>query len=185
MKGVVFTEFLEMVEETFSPELVDDIIEDAGVDSGGAYTAVATYDHAELVALVVALGRRTKTPVSDLVRTFGRHLLGRFAVLYPQFFDVGSAFEFLQSIETHIHVEVQKLYPDAELPHFECLEMGAHQLEMIYSSKRSFGDLAYGLIEGCGDHFGETLVIEREDLPSDEGSRVRFLLTTQSAVAHG
>ena len=134
MKGVVFTEFLEMVEETCSADLVDDIIEDSGVESGGAYTAVATYDHAELVALVLALSKRTKTPVPDLVRTFGRHLLGRFAVLFPDFFHVGSAFEFLQSIETHIHVEVKKLYPDAELPHFECRQIGSKQLETIYTS---------------------------------------------------
>lgn len=185
MKGVVFTEFLEMVEETFSADLVDDIIEDSGVESGGAYTAVATYDHAELVALVLALSKRTETPVPDLVRTFGRHLLGRFAVLFPDFFHVGSAFEFLQSIDTHIHVEVKKLYPDAELPHFECRQIGSKQLEMIYTSKRSFADLAYGLIEGCGRHFGEDLLIHREDLVVEDGSQVRFLLATQSAVAHG
>lgn len=185
MKGIVFTEFLEMVEETFSADVADDIIEDSGVESGGAYTAVSTYDHAELVSLVVSLSEKTGVPVPDLVQTFGRHLLGRFAVLFPQFFEVGSAFEFLQSIETHIHVEVRKLYPDAELPHFDCKEIGTNQLEMIYSSTRSFGDLAYGLIEGCGEHFGENLVIEKEELPSDEGSRIRFLLTREPAVAHG
>ena len=29
MKGIVFTEFLEMVEEKFSPDLVDRIVEEA------------------------------------------------------------------------------------------------------------------------------------------------------------
>jgi len=40
MKGIVFTEFLEMVENKFSPELADRIIEGAEVPSGGVYTAV-------------------------------------------------------------------------------------------------------------------------------------------------
>lgn len=185
MKGIVFTEFLEMVEETFSADVADDIIEDSDLPSGGAYTAVSTYDHAELVALVASLSKKTDVPVPDLVRTFGRHLLGRFAVLFPHFFEVDSAFAFLQSIENHIHVEVRKLYPDAELPHFDCREIGNDQLEMIYRSSRSFGDLALGLIEGCGEHFGESLSIETEELPSDEGSRVRFVLTRESAAAHG
>ena len=30
MKGIVFTEFLEMVEEKFSADMVDDIIDTAG-----------------------------------------------------------------------------------------------------------------------------------------------------------
>lgn len=29
------------------------------------------------------------------------------------------AFQFLKNIENYIHVEVRKLYPDAELPTFE------------------------------------------------------------------
>ncbi len=45
MKGVVFTEFIEMVEDQFSADMVDDIIDDAQPPSGGAYTAVGTYDH--------------------------------------------------------------------------------------------------------------------------------------------
>lgn len=35
MKGVVFTEFLEMVEARFSADLVDDVIDAANLPSGG------------------------------------------------------------------------------------------------------------------------------------------------------
>ena len=45
MKGIVFTEFLEMVEDKFSADMVDDIIDDCDLASGGAYTAVGTYPH--------------------------------------------------------------------------------------------------------------------------------------------
>lgn len=41
MKGMVFTEFLDMVETKFSAAMVDDIIEDSQVASGGAYTVRA------------------------------------------------------------------------------------------------------------------------------------------------
>ncbi len=36
MKGIVFTEFIELVEQTFSEDMVDDILEDCDLDSGGA-----------------------------------------------------------------------------------------------------------------------------------------------------
>ena len=39
IKGLLFTELLEMVEDSFSPELADRIIEDADLPSGGVYTS--------------------------------------------------------------------------------------------------------------------------------------------------
>ena len=83
MKGMVFTEFLEMVEDKFSADMVDDIIDDSAPPSGGAYTAVGTYDHNELVGMVVALSQRSGlplflgsypiTPASDILHELSRH----------------------------------------------------------------------------------------------------------------
>jgi len=55
MKGIVFNEFIEMVEDKFGEDMVDDIIDESDLPSGGAYTTVGTYDHGELVTMVVKL----------------------------------------------------------------------------------------------------------------------------------
>jgi len=168
MKGMVFTEFLEMVESKFSADMVDDIIDDANLPSGGAYTAVGTYDHAELVAMVVALSIRTGVAAPALVQVFGEHLFGRFHALYPGFFQSAtSALDFLEGIETVIHTEVRKLYPDAQLPQFDCTR-SADGLQMLYSSPRHFGDLAEGLIKGAVAHFGDKLEVTRNDQPNGD-----------------
>ncbi len=165
MKGMVFTEFLEMVEAKFSADMVDDIIEDSNLPNGGAYTAVGTYDHGELVQMVVALSKRCGLPVPALVQVFGEHMFGRFHTLYPSFFSgVTSALDFLEGIESVIHTEVRKLYPDAQLPQFDCTR-SADGLKMVYSSPRHFGDLAEGLIKGAVAHFGDRLHVARNDQP--------------------
>jgi hypothetical protein len=161
MKGMVFTEFLDMVQAKFSADMVDDVIDDCDLPSGGAYTAVGTYDHGELVQMVVALSKRSGVSVPDLVHTFGVHLFGRFHVLNPQFFrGATSALDFLEGIETYIHTEVRKLYPDAQLPTFDC-KRSADGLTMLYSSPRHFGDLAEGLIRGAITHFGDRVDLQR------------------------
>ncbi len=145
MKGIVFREFLEMVEESFGMNVADRIIQESELPSGGAYTSVATYDHREILTLVGKLHEQTQVPVPDLVRAFGRHLFHRFVALYPGFFvGVPSAFAFLQRIDGIIHVEVRKLYPDAELPAFDCEPLGSDRLAMIYRSQRPFVELAEG-----------------------------------------
>ena len=42
MKGVIFTEFMELVEHQFGLEELDTLIEESAVPSGGVYTAVGT-----------------------------------------------------------------------------------------------------------------------------------------------
>jgi len=165
MKGVVFTEFLEMVEDHFSPDIADQIIEASDLPSGGVYTAVGTYDHAEIVALVQNLSAETKLGIDELLHTFGKHLFGRFVEGYPGFFEgEQDAFTFLKSVEEYIHVEVKKLYPDAELPSVIASLESPNHLKIVYRSDRNMGDLAHGLIEGCIKHFEEPIDIRRSDV---------------------
>lgn len=178
MKGIVFTEFLEMVEQRFSADLADDIIEAANLPSGGVYTAVGTYPHQEIVALVQALSARSGIAIPELLRGFGQHLFGRFVVAYPGFFSAShDALSFLAGIEDIIHAEVRKLYPDAELPQFEVESHTPRQLVLRYRSGRHFEDLAEGLIEGCITHFGEDITVERAQVDAGADRSERFTLT--------
>lgn len=178
MKGMVFTEFLDMVEDVWSLDMVDTILDSAHPPSGGAYTSVGTYPHEELLALVSALSSATKQPTGDLVRGFGRHLFGRFSVQYGQFFHgIRDSFHFLAGIEEIIHAEVRKLYPDAELPGFE-VESDGDTMTLTYFSSHPFADLAHGLIEGCVAHFGDRVDIRRE-AATERGAQARFVLLRQ------
>jgi hypothetical protein len=181
MKGIVFTEFIEMVEDEFSLDMADEIIENAHLESGGAYTTLGTYDHREMLELVSELSKSSGIPTSDLVRVFGTHLCGRFAANFPEMFSsAADTFDFLEQIQDHIHVEVRKLYPDAQLPHFAYEYPSENQLVMNYSSTRPFAVLADGLIRGAIKHYGEEIDIEIEDLSDGAGTSARFLLTKQA-----
>ena len=168
MKGIVFTEFVEMVEETFSPELMDELFGAVSLESKGVYTSVGTYDHHELVSLVVELSKRTDTEVPTLIHAFGKYLGKQFVARYPAFFEAAEdSFGFLEQVDGHVHVEVRKLYPDAELPRFHTRRVGEHELEVVYESERPFADLAHGLIENTIEYYGESIDIERR--PTDNG----------------
>ena len=52
MKGIVFTEFLDLVEDKFGLEMVDKIIQSSDLESGGIYTSVGTYKFSEMLQLV-------------------------------------------------------------------------------------------------------------------------------------
>ena len=74
MKGIVFREFISMVENEFSIETADEIITASNLKSEGAYTSVGTYPHEEMVELVSHLSAKTNITVPELLRTFGNYL---------------------------------------------------------------------------------------------------------------
>lgn len=163
MKGLVFREFVDMVDAQYSPQLLESLIAQVRPASGGAYTTVGTYDHRELVAMVHALSDATQTPVDQLLQTFGWHLAAGFLRKFGHFFaEAPDLFTFLESVENHIHREVLKLYPDAQLPHFTHFRSDDGALHMVYRSSRSLEWMALGLIEGCARHYGEAISIGME-----------------------
>ncbi|WP_135075262.1 heme NO-binding domain-containing protein [Terasakiella sp. SH-1] len=182
MLGIVFSEFTEMVEEVFSADMVDDILDDCDLESGGSYTAVGAYSHTEIIALVVALSKRTGVEVDDLVKAFGKHLLKTFSTRYPVFFiEAKDSFEFFKSVDGHIHKEVLKLYPNATLPKFTCEQPDDATLRMVYTSVRPFSVLAKGLIEGTLEYYGEQAEVESVNHSTQEESKVEFIIRRTSA----
>ncbi len=175
MKGIVFTEFLDFVRHRHGEDIVDDIIEASELPSGGAYTAVGTYHHGEMLSLCSALAERTGEPVPALVRLFGDHLSDTFARTHPAFFErAGNLFDFLESIEAHIHVEVRKLYPDAELPTFAVESRTPTRIVLVYRSPRRMGHLSEGLIKGSARQFGVDVLVSSEPVAGSGDQAVRF-----------
>jgi len=183
MLGMVFTEFLEMVEDGFGPDVADAILCSAAPGHDGAYTAVGYYDHAELVSLVVALSERTGISVPALVKAFGRHLLRRFTQVHPKMFQGSdSLFDLVARIDGHIHVEVRKLYSEATLPRFTVRERSPERMTVLYQSPRGLHELAVGLLEGAAEHYGESCLIRTQAWSDGQGNE-GCLITLERVAA--
>ena len=156
MKGIVFTVLNELVESRFGLSAWDSLLARTG--HKGIYTSAASYPDAEAMSLVAGLSLQTGIAAQTLVRVFGKFLFGGFVRHYPCFFtNQQTAKGLLKSVDSMIHVEVKKLYPDAVLPRFEYEDPAENQLVMIYRSPRKLCALAEGLFEGAAAHFGTTI----------------------------
>lgn len=174
MKGIVFTEFLEMVEQQFGYDTVDSIIEDAALPHDGIYVAGGTYPHTEMISLAGALSRKTGVGISPLMQQYGQYLFGRLISTHPQLAKgKQTALDFIAAVDNYIHIEVRKLYPDAELPRFEVIHHSSDRLEMDYTSSRHLQDLGVGLIKGCGEFYQTPLDIQLISLAS---GNIRFVI---------
>ncbi|WP_075340778.1 heme NO-binding domain-containing protein [Tenacibaculum agarivorans] len=176
MKGIVFTEFLDLVEDKFGLEMVDKIISQSKLESEGVYTSIGTYKFSEMLQLLQNLNDNTGISINDLLLTYGEHF---FSVIESSYSGLLATYkdpiEMLSSIENHIHVEVRKIYPDAELPVFIVEEKTKDSLVMIYKSSRAMYYFGLGLMNKTFQHFGSTAEIVLEKIKED-GTEVKFII---------
>lgn len=178
MKGLVFRTFLDMVEQKFSLDIVDQMIERSTLSTQGAYTNVGDYDHHELLTMVTHLSEMTDIPVPQLVHAFGGFLLQYFEKAHSKYFTVHlDTFEFLSTLENQIHVDVRKIHQNAEVPSFDYDLQSPDVLVLTYRSNRPFADLAHGLIEATIAHYADNIVVHRHDVSVDVGAQAVFTLT--------
>lgn len=177
MKGIVFVELLKMAEDLLGEDRVDAVIAETDLPSGGVYTTVGNYPCSELTALVQGFSATTGVDPGELQRIFGHWMLRVFATHYPDFFRSNpDALSMLGAIESEIHVEVLKLYPESELPRFDARRTAPDRMELDYSSPRPLAPFCHGLIEGCLAHYGTTAEITAEDRSDAQLTRRDFVI---------
>ncbi|MFD0835321.1 heme NO-binding domain-containing protein [Mariniflexile aquimaris] len=176
MKGIVFTEFLDLVEDKFGLEMVDKIIQQSQLESNGIYTSVGTYKFSEMLQLLQHLSENTNISIDDLLLVYAEHFFSVLETSYPGLIATyNDPIEMLASIENHIHIEVRKIYPDAELPTFEVVNKTDNSLIMIYKSSRAMHHFGLGLMNKTFEHFNSTATIVLEKIKED-GTEVKFII---------
>ena len=177
MKGIIFTEFLDLVEEKFGLEMLDHIITSSDLESEGVYTSVGTYSFSEMLQLLQHLSKSTGISIDNLLLVYGEHFFSVIETSYPGLLATyKDPIDMISSIENHIHIEVRKIYPDAELPTFEVIEKTEDSLELIYTSSRAMHHFGLGLMNKTFEHFNSAASIILEKIKED-GTEVRFVIT--------
>lgn len=174
MLGIIFTHLVEMIETEISVEMADEILDEAELSTGGAYTTVGHYPFEDVLAIVNLLSEKTDTPIPDLIFTFGQYLFPKLVAGHKHILpEDATLMDLLVQLDSNIHVEVLKLYPNATLPTFSILEKTSDSISLEYGSPRQLDTLAAGLITGGSHYFGLDIDIAMTPL-SDEPYRVKI-----------
>ena len=164
MKGFIFTNFLDFVEKSNGLDMVDEMLSECDLASEGVYSAFNSYEFDELVSLLTFVSKKTGIEPQVLLEAFGRfvfpYLIGKHSYIVEKY---SNALDLIAGIESHIHIEVKKLYEDAELPTFSVVEKTQNSLTLIYTSSRGLTYFAIGLMRETLDFFkvkGKVSIVE-------------------------
>lgn len=159
MKGIVFNILEEMTEEQFGMQMWNEILDEA-TKSTGVFTAGKNYPDDNLFEIIGIASKKLNLPAETIVGAFGEYMFHRLNERHPVFIEKEPTLKsFLKSIESVIHVEVNKLYQDLNLPSFEYFDNSDDHLIMRYRSPRKLCILAEGLIRGASNHYAQRITL--------------------------
>lgn len=177
MKGLIFTHLLQYVEKEYDAATRDHMLTQAGrLSDDGSYNETETYPYEEIFQLVGNLSSVTNVSMSKTFENFGEYLFIQLARAFSQFFSPDETlFSFLQKLEDHIHIEVRKKYPEANLPGFDFEPIDENNLKMIYHSERSMSDFGIGMIKGAAIWFNRKVFVGKKDISAHaDGTEVEL-----------
>jgi len=173
MKGIIYAELLGFLDKKGGPSFTEQVLAEAELPHGGVFSRVSRYPWEQAVQVVSSASRISGADANSLCEEFGQFLFGRFTVLYEEIVNrYPSAEEMLDHVEDHIHEEVRVLYPGASPPRVSSRK-DADCFVVEYSSHRPFAHIAFGLVQGCMKHFGDTRTISWMD-PDSSGKTAHF-----------
>ena len=176
MKGVLFTELIEMMEDLMGLDFANKVIERACLDNEGAYTAVGTYPYQDLFRLLDSLGCLVENPQDKLMKSYGEYLFYRSCILYPEEVKkYPNTFSLLKEIPIILDREIRKLEPTAVVPDIEISMLSRDCMMLLYTSGKRTSFLLEGVIEGCIGHYQEFITLTRDECDTDR-MKVRFVL---------
>ena len=176
MLGIVFTSLIDMLEEKVSPEFADDVIMEAELENDGAYTAVGYYPFEQMQRLLGVLVEKTGKSENELLYDFGFYLFGKLAKAHGDVLaNTDDMLDMLAHLDDDIHVQVKKLYPDADLPRFKVLSRTDNAMRLQYYSERELYAMAEGLMDAAAEHY--QCKLERETHQLDTPHTYEFSIS--------
>lgn len=172
MKGIVFVELSNFIEEQFGEAFWDEVLLEADLLSEGIYTAVGTYNDEELFTLLNLVCQKKKLTEQEAQEAFGRWVFVKLLnAAPPDVHNFKDVFKFLFAVEKVIHVEVKKLNPDAILPEFKFLSETETTLIMEYKSPRGLCYFCEGLITGLATHARQDVQVKQTECIHENAER--------------
>ncbi len=157
MKGTIFNILEEFICDKFGDETYEDILEEVTpvLIEKGPFIGPGTYPDSDFLKLVGGLLEKKGIAPEKGIRALGEYsfekLLEKLPVSINQF---NTPKDLILGLNDVIHIEVKKLYEDADLPYFEYEELNEKVLIVKYYSSRKLYPFVEGLLDGLVKYMG-------------------------------
>lgn len=162
MKGAVFTGFSEFIEKKYGLLAWLQTIENCRLESNAEYLSTEVYDDQEFFTIASRFAADHGVSAEMLFRDFGHYFFASLISIAKKHVEqIDNLFDFLEAVDSVIHIEVRKADPLAYTPTLLYDKPSDNVLLMRYISKRKMCFFAEGLILGAADYFKQPVTLSQ------------------------
>lgn len=177
MKGIIFNLLEDFIVDGWGEERFEQVMTGCPLHTKGPFVGPGTYPDSDLFAIVERTTAELGIATPAALRAFGRYAMPRLAARFEAFVrDHDHPKSFLCTVDGIIHVEVRKLFENAEPPRIRFEDTGPRELVLHYQSKRKLCALFEGLLDGTADYFGVPFTREQKSCMSEGAPTCEFAL---------
>ena len=165
MKGEIFNILEDFIVDNWGRDTFEEIFEEVHdkLITKEPFVGPGTYPDSDFMAIVAQAVAKLGVTLEQAVHAFGVYTFPKLAEKMPDYVaPYKHPKDFLLTLHDVIHVEVKKLYPDAETPSFEYRDEKENELVMIYHSKRKLYNFVEGMFESVGSYYNTPIQYERK-----------------------
>ncbi|MDO5980787.1 heme NO-binding domain-containing protein [Flavivirga spongiicola] len=158
MKGIIFNITESFIIDYYGEEVLNEILKECELHTKEPYVGPGTYPDSDMMEIITRSSEKLSINISDFFVKLGRYTLYKLVERFPNFvmpYDCPK--EFLKTVDSIVHVEVQKLYQGTQLPVFQYAEPNKNELIITYYSKRKLYSFMEGLIDGVASYFNSSI----------------------------
>ncbi|OCQ22147.1 hypothetical protein A7985_10180 [Pseudoalteromonas luteoviolacea] len=177
MKGHIFMLLEDFISEVAGDEVLYEALEECSFDSSKGFVRTENYPDEQLVELVNIVVGKMGISISEAHFSFGQWLYPKLSNLLPsQFTQYPHPAHVLKQLDDLHHVELKKLYPDAQPPAFQYNVTGPYTAQLIYTSPRRLFDLVKGVLAGMSSYYAVNIEVEVQHNWQGNNNCANFLL---------
>jgi hypothetical protein len=160
MKGYIFTEFLEMVEDRYGFVLMDRIILNANLESDGVYTSVGSYPQKELIELMKQLSIEIKEDIKTIMMYTGERIYNTSLNTFnKKLLLLEMNFPFIERLKNYLTNECRSIFNNDEILNVKFTSEENSLIAHFEFKEVETSLLMEGIIKGCISVMGESVNI--------------------------
>ena len=162
MKGVIFNALEDFTDQNFGEDQFQGVVDSVDLETKEPFVGPGTYPDGDLLKIVGKILEVKSLKLDWALREFGKFLFPKLISINESYAkDSKGIIDFLQRVDSIIHIEVKKLFPGAVTPTFIYSDITENSLKIKYISERQFCFLMEGLILGASEYFNEPIEYEQ------------------------
>ena len=172
MHGIVYQQLMEFVKQGHGEDALNNILKDAGLE-GKFYSATKSHPDEDIEAIVASACKALGTDRDTVLEAFGVYIAPDLLKIFSSYVkNDWKAMDLLEHIETTIHKSVRITNPEADPPALKIERVSDNEVLIHYSSQRKMIALGVGIIKAIGDHYNESMSIDRQETATGTTLRV-------------